>query len=403
MRSKLFGLLVVLALLLGTVGTAFAQDLPAPYCGDLAAADCELLTNSQQVMMAVKSYKASATYDATLTGIPGLPATEVNVNVAVDGAFSMDDAALAAAQGFAGKTQEEIVMALAEDATPLTDVVNGTNFDITIDAMLTPELAAAFTAQAGGITVPESASIGLMMVDGVLYVNLSDLATVVAGIPEGWLGIPFGELVAAQVDAGAFTMAADQLSAASADPSTAAAMGLQSILMGDQKAFEKFLTVSRGEDTTVDGNAAAVFTSKLDVAGLVGSPEFAAIVKELSNSGALGETGMTEADIDQGLQMLAMMGPMIFQGLDVSVVRTIGIDNGYWYEQVNNFVWDLSGLIQMAAMSGQLPEGIQAGDAVAVSLVSDVQNSDFDAEQNIEAPADAMMIPVEALMGTPAQ
>ena len=70
MRSKLFGLLVVLALLLGTFGTAFAQDKPQPYCGDLAAADCDLLKASQEAMLGVTSYKSAATYSTTLTGIP---------------------------------------------------------------------------------------------------------------------------------------------------------------------------------------------------------------------------------------------------------------------------------------------------------------------------------------------
>ena len=62
MRSKMFGLLIVLVLLLGTFGSAFAQDeMPAPYCGDLAAADCELLAAAQMAMMDVQSYKAVGT------------------------------------------------------------------------------------------------------------------------------------------------------------------------------------------------------------------------------------------------------------------------------------------------------------------------------------------------------
>ena len=57
MRSKMLGLLVVLALLLGTFGTAFAQDAaPAPFCGNLSEEDCTTLKDAQAAMMEVTSY-----------------------------------------------------------------------------------------------------------------------------------------------------------------------------------------------------------------------------------------------------------------------------------------------------------------------------------------------------------
>jgi len=403
MRSKLFGLLVVFALLLGTFGTAFAQDKPAPFCGDLAAADCDIITASQTAMEGVTSYQSAGKYGVTLTGIPGLPAPEIVVNVAADSAVAMDDAALKAVQGFAGKTQQDIVTMLAADGTPLVDLLAGLSLSSTISADVTPELATYLSAISGGFTIPAKATVGVRMVSGVLYLDLTEIASIVAGVPQGWIGIPVADLVKAQVDAGVFTQAAAQMDPSKLDPSTAAALGAQSMIMGDMKLFEKFMTITRGPDGDVNGTKVAVFDTKFDVGGLVASPEFADTVKKLAASGAMGANAPKPADIDQVLSMIPLVGPMVFQGLEVGGSKSIGIDDSYVYDSSASVKWDLSGLIQMAAMSGQLPAGIKSGDKVAFDISTDVANSNFDADQGIVAPADAMMIPLESMMAQPAK
>ena len=192
MRSKMLGLLVVLALLLGTFGTAFAQEAPAPFCGNLSEADCTMLKDAQAAMMEVSSYQSSATYKANISGIPGLPADPIDVNVGVDGAFAMDDSAMAAAQGLVGKDQQAIMAALAEDAQPLADLIKGWSVDATINVDMTPALADVASAQAG-VPIPASASVGLILTGGVLYADLSAFADL--GAPAGWIGIPVGELL----------------------------------------------------------------------------------------------------------------------------------------------------------------------------------------------------------------
>jgi len=397
MRSKMLGLLVVLALLLGTFGTAFAQDeMPAPFCGNLSEEDCTLLKDAQAAMMEVSSYKASATYDASVAGIPGLPADEVNVNVGVDSSFAMDDAAMAAAQGLMGKDQQAVTAALAEDAQPLVDLINGWKVDGTINVDMTPELADVFTAQAGGIPIPASAAVGLILADGVLYADLSAFADL--GAPEGWLGIPVGELLQAQVDAGVFKTAAAQMDPKNLDPATAASLGLTSMLTNPQ-AFEKFMTVEKSEGA----NGEAVFTTSLDVASLVASPEFAAMIKGLADAGAFAESGLTAADIEANLPMLGMMAPMIFADLKIGSSVSVDPENSYVTNSTSEFSWDLSGLLQMAAMSGQLPAELDASQPMSISFTTSVDNSDFNVEQTIEAPADAMMIPAESFYAQPAQ
>jgi hypothetical protein len=377
----MLGLLVVLALLLGTFGTAFAQDeMPAPFCGNLSEEDCQVLTDAQAAMMEVSSYKASATYDAMLAGIPGLPADEVGVNVSVDGAFVMDEAAMAAAQSLVGLDQQAITEALAEDATPLADLINGWDVDGTVSFEITPELAEAFSAQAG-LPVPASASVGLILVDGVLYADLSAFADL--GAPEGWLGIPVGELLQAQIDAGVFETAAAQMDPSALDPATATAMGLTSMLT-NPSAFEQFMSIEKSE-----GDGGTTFTSSVDVASFVASPEFA-------------ESGLTAADIEANLPMLGMMAPMIFADLVINSSTTIDADN-YVSNTASEFSWDLAGLLQMAAMGGALPPELDASAPMAISFTTNVDNSDFNVEQTVEAPADAQMLPAEMFYAQPAQ
>ncbi len=394
MRSKMLGLLVVLALLLGTFGTAFAQDeMPAPFCGNLSEEDCQVLTDAQAAMMEVSSYKASATYDAMLAGIPGLPADEVGVNVSVDGAFVMDEAAMAAAQSLVGLDQQAITEALAEDATPLADLINGWDVDGTVSFEITPELAEAFSAQAG-LPVPASASVGLILVDGVLYADLSAFADL--GAPEGWLGIPVGELLQAQIDAGVFETAAAQMDPSALDPATATAMGLTSMLT-NPSAFEQFMSIEKSE-----GDGGTTFTSSVDVASFVASPEFAEMIQALAESGAFAESGLTAADIEANLPMLGMMAPMIFADLVINSSTTIDADN-YVSNTASEFSWDLAGLLQMAAMGGALPPELDASAPMAISFTTNVDNSDFNVEQTVEAPADAQMLPAEMFYAQPAQ
>jgi hypothetical protein len=400
MPSKLFGLLVVLALLLGTFGTTFAQDaMPEPFCGDLAAEDCDLLKASQAAMMDVSSYTASATYDAMLAGIPGLPAEEVNVNVAVDGAFAMGEAAVAAGKMFAGQDQQAVTEMLAEDPQPLVDLISDMDMDMVLSAEMTPELAEAFSAQAG-TTVPDALSVGLKLVDGVLYADLTEIAPLAPGTPEGWVGIPLAEALQMAADQGAFAEAAAQMDASSVDPSVATSLAIQSMLMGENKMFEEFMSVERVED---DAAGNAVFESSVDISGLVSSPAFADLIKQLVASGALGADAPTETDIDQGLQMLGMFGPMLFADLYIGSTVAINPEDMLVYEYASGVSWDLAGLLQMAAMSGQLPEGLDPNAPVAVEFWTAVSNSGFNEPVTVEAPADAMMIPLEAMMSESAQ
>jgi hypothetical protein len=173
--------------------------------------------------------------------------------------------------------------------------------------------------------------------------------------------------------------------------------------LGDPSSFEKFMTVERVEDDEIDGAAVAVFVTKVDLLAFISSPEFIELVKGLAASGALGEDAPSAADLDQALGMLGMMGPMIFQGLTSESSTAVSIDEpNYILGESTLFSWDLTSLLQMAAMSGAVPADQLPSGQSLIELSTIVVNSEIGVEQTIEAPADAQIVPAEAMM-QPAQ
>ena len=80
-------------------------------------------------MMEVSSYKSSATYDASLTGIPGLPADEVDVHVASMAPSRWTTLPWRLPRAWLVRTSRPVTAALAEDAHPLVDLINGWEVD----------------------------------------------------------------------------------------------------------------------------------------------------------------------------------------------------------------------------------------------------------------------------------
>lgn len=403
MRSKIVSLLLVVVLLLASFSTALAQT--EPFCGDLSDEDCALLTAATENMKDVASYQASAEYSAMLAGVPGLPLAEASVVVMVDGAFAYDDSALAAAAALAGvQTQEDIAAVMAESPEVVLDFYNGWAFDMVIAADISEDLAEALSADAG-VAIPAAFSVPLILLDGVLYVDVTEVAPLLDGMQDmtGWIGFELGPVLEAAAEQGMFEEAATQMDpdamSAGMDPASAAALAGLQAMVSDPKAFEPYTTVVRGEDDVINDMDVAVFISSLDIVGLISSPEFVELIKGLAASGALGEDAPSAADIDQAMMMLGMMGPMLFEGLASESAAAVSLDDPNLIVAQNTiFSWDLSGLLQMAAMSGAVPAEMMPSGASMIEFFTSVVNSDINEPQEIVAPADALMVPAESMM-----
>lgn len=394
MFRRLSALLLALTIVLGTFGSALAQDAPQVFCGDLADADCQILQQSREAMQNLAQYTANSTFVATLTGIPGLPANEVTVNVAVDGSFAMDEAARAASHALVTMDTAAQRKVLAESPQTVIDLVNGLDFDAVLSAEITPELATAWSAQTG-VEIPTTLKLPVKLIDGVFYWDQTELVALFPQATPGWLGVNLTELVTELDKQGVF-----QAAAAQADPATLAqsgggaslvAVGMVESILGNPELRQQFSSVTRGEDA----GGAATFLTTFDFVKFFGSPEFAQAVTDLAQAGAFEGTGLTAADVEQNVGMLSSMAPMLFTGLTAKATQTIDLETNYQTDYTSELAWDLSSLVQMAAMSGQLPAGMQpTGDQVGFSIVTDIKYSDFaeQQDQTFEAPADAVMV-----------
>ena len=75
--KQLLAIVLVFAFVVALPGAALAQDAaweqPPPFCGDLPAADCQLLTDSQAAMQSITSMTADVQVDVMLSGLPDMP------------------------------------------------------------------------------------------------------------------------------------------------------------------------------------------------------------------------------------------------------------------------------------------------------------------------------------------
>lgn len=407
MRTKIFVLVAVLALLLGTVTPALAQDTagsePPVFCGDLSKEDCAVLQKSHDLMNQVAQETALTTLDVTLNGIPGLPAEKINTTVTSNMTSVANPAAMAAAQKLNGLTQEEILQMLADDPQPIVDLFSGWSFDASLGVTMSAELASLISAQSG-LQVPDQLAIQAKLVDGVLYWDLSEVAAFVPTVAPGWVGFPLLDVVKEYAKQGAFEQALQamqQQGATGAGGVTIAGLGSGQFIKQYAETFQKYMTIESGDVVDVDGQPAATYNTTMDVAAFLSSPDFQQIVVDLAKAGAFESTGLTMADIEQNVQMLGMMGPMLFTGMTATAKQTIGLDDLYQYEYESEVAWDMSGLVQMAAASGQLPAELKpTSDQVGFDIKTAISNSNMSTEatETIEAPADAQMIPLESVL-----
>ncbi len=265
MRTKIFVLLTVLALLLGTVTPALAQDAagsqPPVFCGDLGEEDCAILQQSHDLMSQVAQDTSLSTLDVTLNGIPGLPAETINATVTNNMMSVADPAAMAAIQKLNGLTQEETLQMLADDPQPIVDLVSGWDFDASLGATMTPELADLISAQSG-LDVPDQLAIEAKLVDGVFYWDLSEVAAFVPTVAAGWIGYPLQELIDELVKQGAFEQALQAMQeqgAAGASGMTIAGLGSGQFVKQYAETFQKYMTIESGDVVDVDGQPAATY------------------------------------------------------------------------------------------------------------------------------------------------
>jgi hypothetical protein len=406
MRSKLLVLLAVLALVLGTFTGALAQDASDVFCGDLSEDDCAILQESRAATMQVAQSTSQLTLDTTVMGLLemllGVPVDTINATLTANLLSVADPTAMAAIESLSNLTPEESARLMADNPQLAIDLYNGWDFDASVGLSLTPELADLISASSG-LDFPEQVAMQAKLVDGVIYWDLSEVAAFAPTVASGWVGFPLAEYMQALEEQGVFDQAMAEMEGQNAAVSGTAMAGLGTMQFFQQSGelFEPYTTVERGEDVELDGQAGATFVTNFDAAAFLSGPEFQQIVIDLANAGVFEGSGFTAADVEQNIQMLGMMGPMLFTGITATATQTIGLDDLFQYDYESELSWDMAGLVQMAQASGALPAELQlTGDSVgfSVKVITSDDNMSTEATETIEAPADAAMIPMEGLL-----
>ena len=395
MRQKLSCLLFAFLLLLPTAPVAAQDAQPAPIvlCGELAAEDCAILQASALAMQEVTASRFALTMTAEMAGIPEMQPDPLALSVEMAGALAMDDEALAAAQAMATLYRSEP----GTDApTPemlrqlMVDLYAGLNYDLQMQLTLPPEVAAAMSQEAE-VDFPSVLDFSVRMVDGMVYFDISDfkpMAPELEQVSADWLGfdmVGMMELSLADVPEGG--------TGALASSAAAGVFATQLVTL-----MQAYVAVERRENVALDGQEGAVFVTTPDLGQLLGSDEFQAMVTQMVALSAPEAENMSPEELAQGLSMLGLMAPVIFRDLTLQSTSTIGLDDSYLYASHLLLDWDLSSVMQMAAMSDDsLRDAVDAGLMPAIKFDFDATYSGYGEEIVIEAPKDVEIIPLDML------
>lgn len=389
---------IVLAfLLVFSAVPAFAQDLPAPFCGQLSEDDCSILVSSQEAMLEVESGVYSSAINFLVAGIPGLPIEEISFNLVQDATYALDPALTAQLVEMQSLSPEEMAENMDAMFDLLLEVYATMAYDGQMVLTLTEDIAAILSAQAG-IEIPTEINLQVRVVDGYAYINLEDLAVFAPdqeGL-EGWAGIDILSVMEMGLQ--------ESMEQAEDNPASLAGFGLGNFFNSEEgrATIEPYISVERLADSTIGDQDVAVFDSTFNVSGFLGSPLFRDIViSQLSTINQLAETDLSEEEATEALTLLSFVGPMLFAGLDFHTSQVIGLEDFYTYESEFVFNWDLSSLVAVARMvdsDGSMGLSTLMGNAApVVNFDVSTTASDHNNAPEITAPEGAQIIPLEAV------
>ena len=409
MYIRLLRIFLAAAMAFVFAAPVYAQDsvdIPAPYCGDLDPEDCAVLEASAVAMKTVRSYAFDFEYAMHLAGLPDLPADPLVLSYGMDGVWAIDETAHAAiAQLSVLQTMPSIdVLSDVSEELPIlmAAMYRGMQFDGTMRLNMSPEIAAEISAESE-VPLPEELSFGIRLVNGMAYINLADLKALAPeefeDLPSEWLGLDLAGLMEISMED------AMQSSEMAGGENLAAGLVMGAGVAQLTQAFEPYMTIERLDDVSVGDQSAAVFRTSVDLIGFFSSQAFRDFVTQFASM-VPSETGdaLTSQDmqqLDEGLTMLGLLAPMLFQGLDADAHTVIGLDNFYTYSSDLSLAWDLTSLLQFAAMSDpELGVQLSPGQSSIIEFGFDSTFDQFNEEFTVEVPEDVEIIPLDMMVPT---
>ncbi|MFN8560105.1 MAG: hypothetical protein U0703_00350 [Anaerolineae bacterium] len=364
-------LLIALVLVLSVGGAVFAQASVPVFCGDLAQADCDLLTRSQETMQSLDSAGFGFNVNVMLTNFPDMP-DSATINVMGDGAFSG-----------ASSIQTDMTAAEADPSAAILSVLDNLDFDFTVTVTVPPELMTEVDKNA-----PNSLTLQMRLVDGVGYLNLDTLTDILGDMGDsgfkGWNGIDLAGLLRALMK-----QMPDLFSGMTAMGMDSSAMQPYIEQFSDPEFLSKFMTIEKVDIGMPDETT---FRLTLDFSTLMSEPAFQDMMRQQIE--AQGQT-MSQAELDQAMAMSSQM----FKDVTFVIDETIGTEDAHLRAMHGTFTMDMSAM--MAAMESESGSKAGSSSQPAPSLALDltVFYNSFDSVPPITAPEDATVIPYESLLG----
>lgn len=372
MRKALLLLVLVLTV---CGGVAAAQDVPTTFCGKLSDADCGILIDSAAAMRGLHSAAFNFQLDVGVTNIPESTPSDIRFRLTGDGAYAVDPEALSALM----LSPSEMMQNMDKMPQILEDAIKAISADANLVLFLPQNLPDMDRP------LPEKVGLSLRMVDGIGYANLDKLAELdtTGDLPHGWVGVDLVDFLRQAMDS--------QAGAMSSVPGMGANMDMMSAFT-DPEFMNTYMTVTRAEDTRVDGQSAAVFNQSIDLGALFSSDTFQKMIRDQVQSltGSTGSSGLSEKDLDSIMTMYSTL----FKGFVVNATQTIGLEDHFVRQVSVNLDWALD-FSDMAASFG----GSTTTKTPPINISLDLQAglSQFNNAPEITAPDNAVIMPLDKL------
>lgn len=374
-RSWLIASVLVLVLSLGSA--ALAQDFPV-FCGDLSEADCELVQNASMNAPASTNFDLALDFSITAEG------ETIAFDVTGTGGYVANMEGLMGLVTPMDMRDPTAFIDFMESLTPelIESLVNGLLDNVNADLMLNINIP----ADVSGGMVPENLAINLWLIDGIGYVDLAPFSFADPSF-DGVYGVDLNEIV---------PIALTQITQEDLDM-IVAQMTAQNPMMSDDAMSRfadpefvgQFATLTRVEDSTVDGVPVAVFETTIDYAALLSSPEMSEMMMQ-----AFASDPTMEAE-EAAAAMEAL--PQMFANSTLTSTYMIGMDDGYMYgvTVTGDFLLDV---MAMAEAMGEEEEMIEP---ISMSMNMSFMRSNINSVDGIPAPEGATVVPLSELMGSP--
>lgn len=358
MSRKLLVLFAVLMLIVPFASVnAQTVNEGIDYCSIMDSdEDCQILVNNTEAMKDISSFAfdMAMTYDISMEGEAAQGMDNMNFGITGGGMLAIDTEAFATIQDLAMTDMEAY---MAQMPTLLDQMFSGIEGEAYILVSL-PEMLAPMV---GTNEIP----LNVLAKDGTFAIDVLSLEEALGEDPSGleWAGINLN---------GAFeTMMEDfDMSSFYTDEQ------MESMMQFDTEALAEAMTITRLDDSDVNGVSVAVFELMIDYGVMLDSMGLGDMLSDIYT-----DSGMSPAEIEGVMSML--------EDINIVVNQYVGLEDFYTHrvEVTMDF-----------AIDGEMM-GEDAMDSMGFGFDMWFEMSEFNTPVDIQLPEDAMIMPFEMLMG----